>query len=225
MSTEAGPRTDVPANGPSSRAIRGHSTGGAGRTLTLLLSALVGCAGLAAGKSTAAPSAVTPATASAAPEVPEISEPMRIAIVLARAAGGVVGFVGSALALDETSTPVEAAIIQPVAIERMRTGEILMLVQDGCKSPLGCLMARRIIEKRGSDVATQRYGRRPAGEGKEVDASVLGRVAYVVNLDTGRIRDMRKDDTREILLVEALRRESRKWHYTGNTVRPRPVRT
>ncbi len=225
MPTDAGHRTDFPADGPSPRAIGGHLKCGARRRLTALLGTLVACAGFAAGESTAAPGREASATEPAAPEVPEISGPMRIALVLARAAGGGVGFVGSALALDETSAPVEAAIIQPVAIEKMRTGEIVMLVQDGCTSRLECLMARRIIEKRGSDVAAQRYGRRQAGEGKEVDASVLGRVAYVVNLDTGRIRDMRKDDTREILLGEALRRESRKWHYSGDTVRPWPVRT
>jgi len=225
MSMEVGSRSEAAAKAPVRRHAGGQSDGRAGRGRVLLLGALLACAGCAAGESNAAPSDETAATGSAVPEVAEISEPMRAAIVLARAAGGVVGFVGSTLALDETSTPVEAAIIQPVGIDKMKTGEIVMLVQDGCKSPVGCLLARRIVEKRGSDVATKGYGRRPAGDGKEVDASVLGRVAYVVNLDTGRIRDLRKDDTREILLVEALRRESRKWHYVGNTMRPRPVRT
>jgi hypothetical protein len=35
---------------------------------------------------------------------------------------------------------------------------------------------------------------------------------------------MRNGDAKEISLVEALRRESRKWHYVGNTVRPQPFR-
>jgi hypothetical protein len=107
----------------------------------------------------------------------------------------------------------------------MKTGEIVMLVIDGCKSPNGCLLARRIVEKHGSDVATRRYGRPPVDAGKEVEASVVGRVAYAVDLKTGRIRDMRHDDTKEISLAEALRRESRKWHYVGTTVRQRPIRT
>ncbi len=107
----------------------------------------------------------------------------------------------------------------------MKTGEIVMLAKDDRTSPTDCLLARRIIEKCGTNVATKRYGR-PAGDAVQaVDASVIGRVAYAIDLNAGRIRDMRHDDVKEISLVEALRREARKWHYVGNTVRPRPIRT
>ena len=48
-----------------------------------------------------------------------------------------------------------------------------------------CLMARRITEKRGTDVATMRYGRLDIDTGKGgVEASILGRVAYAVDLKT-----------------------------------------
>jgi hypothetical protein len=168
--------------------------------------------------------AAGPPTGPDAPEAAVLSEPMRIAMLLAKAAGGGVGYVGATLALDDSATPAEVAIIQVVPLERMKPGEILMLVRDDCSSPTGCLMARRITEKRGQEVATKRYGRPQTDAAKGVDASVIGRVAYVVDLDTGRIRDLRKNDAQAITLVEALRRESRKWHYVGNTVRPRPLR-
>jgi hypothetical protein len=193
---------------------------GAKRTLAVLL----GSFAFAAGLSHAAPHPEKTIKEPASLEGVEMSEPLRTAVLLAKAAGGGVGFVGTALALDEAAAPAEVAIIQPVAVERMKTGEIVMLVTDDCKSPTGCLLARRIVEKRGSDVATRRYGRPTVGAGKEVEASVVGRVAYAVDLTTGRIRDMRRDDTKEVSLAEALRRESKKWHYVGNSVRPRPFR-
>jgi hypothetical protein len=219
MSMEVATRSHPLAGRPVPRRAGEPLPRSAGRAPALLFGVWLGCAATVAN---AAPAAVVPAAEPAA-EAAELSEPMRIAIVLAKAAGGGVGFVGATLSLDEKASPAEAAIIQPVAIEKMRTGEILMLVQDGCRMPAGCLMARKIVEKRGSDVATQRYGRPMAEGGKGVDASVVGRIAYVVNLETGRIRDMRHDDTKEISLVEALRREAKKWHYVGTTVRPRPL--
>ena len=77
--------------------------------------------------------------------------------------------------------------------------EIVMLVWGICNSAAGCLMARRITEKRGTDVATMRYGRLDIDTGKGgVEASILGRVAYAVDLKTGHIRDMRQDANKEI---------------------------
>jgi hypothetical protein len=189
-----------------------------------VIAVVLGSLTLAAGLSHAAPRVATMATVPATDEPLEMSTPMRTAVLLAKAAGGAVSFVGAALALDEAVTPAEVAIIQPVPVEKMKTGEIIMFVEDGCKSPTGCMLARKITEKRGSDVATERYGRRDAAAGRTVDASAVGRIAYVVDLKSGLIRDMRSDGAKEISLAEALRRESKKWHYVGNTVRPRPFR-
>jgi hypothetical protein len=55
--------------------------------------------------------------------------------------------------------PVEVAIVQRVPIEKMKLGELVMLVKDGCKAVVDCLMARRITEQQGADVATKPYGR------------------------------------------------------------------
>jgi hypothetical protein len=193
---------------------------------THTLAALAGCLLLAAGMAQAAPDVAARAPDSNADAAVELSGPMKDAVALAKAAGGGVGYVGSLLAIDEAKTPVEVAIIQPVPVEKMKLGEIVMLVKDGCKAVVGCLMARRITEKRGGEVATRRYGRPGVVAGKEgVEASVVGRVAYTVDLKTGQIRDMRKDDTKPISFVEALTRESRKWHRIGDTVRRSPIKT
>lgn len=190
------------------------------------MAALAGCLMVAAGLTQAAPEIATQDPARSAEGAVELSGPMKDAVALANAAGGGVGFVGSLLAIDEAATPVEVAIVQRVPIEKMKPGEIVMLVKDGCKAVVGCLMARRITEQRGADVATKRYGRPGITAGKEgVEASVIGRVAYAVDLKTGRIRDMRKDDTKVISFVEALSREARKWHYVGDTVRRRPIKS
>lgn len=170
------------------------------------------------------PGAAGPPGASVSADAVEISEPMRAAVVLAKAAGGGLGLVGSVLALDDSATPDEVAIIQAVPVSKLKLGEIVMLVRDDCQQPAGCLMARRIVEKRGADLATKRYGRPQVEPGKDADASMIGRIAYAVDLKTGRIRDLRTDDTKTVTLVEALRRESKKWRTVGEHVRPNRYR-
>jgi hypothetical protein len=139
------------------RGDRGGRGGGRRSGGRAVAGALLGMLVLAAGPLQAAPGRVTAVTGQTRPEA--MPEPMRIAMLLAKAAGGGVGFVGAALALDDSATAAEVAIIQPVAIEKMKTGEILLLAKDDCTTPTGCLTARRIVEKRGADVATKRYGR------------------------------------------------------------------
>jgi hypothetical protein len=174
----------------------------------------------AADPSQAAPRDMTSAARPTVDDPVEMSEPMRAALLLAKMTGGGIEFVGSVLATDEARTPDEVAIIQPVPASKMKLGEIVMLARDDCKTPAGCLMARRITDKRGSDLATKHYGHPQFEPGKDVDASLIGRIAYAVDLKTGRIRDMRHDDTKEITLGEALRRESQKWRYVGDHRQP-----
>ena len=182
--------------------------------------ALAACLMVVARLAHAAPSAPATVPDINATDAVQLSEPMKDAVALARAAGGGVGFVGSLLGIEEANAPVEVAIIQPVPVEKMKLGEIVMLAADGCKAAVSCLMARRITEKLGNDVATRRYGKAGVeADDRAAAASVVGRVAYTVDLRTGQIRDMRKDDTKTISFVEALSRESRKWHFVGNNVR------
>lgn len=185
---------------------------------------LIGSLALTAARSEATPGAVTEAGVSNADGAIEVTDQLRDAVILAKAAGGGVSFIGAVLAPESAATPAEVAIIQPVPIEKMRAGEIVMFVKDECRSSSGCVMARRITEVRGNEVATERYGRPDAGPAKSVDGSLVGRIAYVVDLYTGQIRDMRRDAARGISLAEALRRESKKWHYVGHLVRSRPYR-
>jgi hypothetical protein len=185
---------------------------------------LIGSLALMAAGSYAAPRVVNEAAVPTADGDVEMTAQLRTAVLLAKAAGGGVSFVGAVLAPESAATPAEVAIIQPVPIEKMKAGEIIMFVKDECRPSSSCVMARRITEKRGDEVATERYGRPDAGPAKSVNASVVGRIAYVVDLKTGHIRDMRRDATKEVSLVEALRRESKRWHYVGNLVRPRPYR-
>ena len=194
------------------------------RMCKFAVAVLIGSLALVAARSGATPLVVPVADVPTADEPVEMSEQLRTAVLLAKAAGGGVSFVGAALAPESAVMPAEVAIIQPVPIEKMKAGEIIMFVKDECRALAGCLMPRRITEKRGDEVATERYGRPDAGPAKSVDASAVGRIAYVVDLKTGRIRDMRRDAAGEVSLVEALRRESKRWHYVGNLVRSRPYR-
>lgn len=144
---------------------------------------------------------------------------VRVAVLLARAGGGRVRLAGSTLATAEAVTREEAVVIEAVPLAKIKPGEIVMLVRDDCEPAVRCLMARRVTEAGpGGALRTESYGRPQVDAVHGMDASVLGRVAYAVDLETGRIRDMRHGDAgRETTLAAALAREAaRRWKYPRN---------
>jgi hypothetical protein len=147
---------------------------------------------------------------------------VRTAALLARAGGGRVRLAGSTLTTEDANSRDEVVVIEPVPLAKFKPGEIVMLVRNDCHAATGCLLARRVTESGpGGAVRTESFGRPQATAAHGMDASVLGRVSYAVDLQTGRIRDLRHGDVgREIALAAALAREAaRRWKYTG-TIRP-----
>jgi hypothetical protein len=159
-------------------------------------------------------------TVHAAPALaePAMTGAVRTAALIANAGGGQVHLAGSTLATAETVSLDEVVVIEPVPLAKIKPGEIVMLVRDDCQPTVRCLMARRVTEAGpGGAVRTESYGRPQVAAAHGMDASVLGRVAYAVDLQTGRIRDLRGGDRgREITLAAALARETaRRWKYSG----------
>jgi hypothetical protein len=113
---------------------------------------------------------------------------------LALAGRGTLLRVGSILSSDENSHDDVIVVLDYPVLREMKPGMVLILAKVGCEPIDDCLIARRVTqvtEKYG--VETEPYG---GAEGlllTQIKATLLGSVAYAVDLHTGAIRDLRGD--------------------------------
>jgi hypothetical protein len=113
---------------------------------------------------------------------------------LAEAGRGTLLRVGSILSSDENSHEDVIVVLDYPVLREMKPGMVLILAKLGCEPIDDCLIARRVTqvtEKYG--VETEPYG---GAEGlllTQIKATLLGSVAYAVDLNTGAIRDLRGD--------------------------------
>jgi len=113
---------------------------------------------------------------------------------LALAGRGTLLRVGSILSSDENSHDDVIVVLDYPVLREMKPGMVLILAKLGCEPIEECLIARRVTqvtEKYG--VETEPYG---GAEGlllTQIKATLLGSVAYAVDLNTGAIRDLRRD--------------------------------
>lgn len=113
---------------------------------------------------------------------------------LALAGRGTLLRVGSILSSDENSHDDVIVVLDYPVLREMKPGMVLILAKLGCEPIDECLIARRVTqvtEKYG--VETEPYG---GAEGlllTQIKATLLGSVAYAVDLNTGAIRDLRRD--------------------------------
>ena len=113
---------------------------------------------------------------------------------LALAGRGTLLRVGSILSSDENSHDDVIVVLDYPVLREMKPGMVLILAKLGCEPIDDCLIARRVTqvtEKYG--VETEPYG---GAEGlllTQIKATLLGSVAYAVDLNTGAIRDLRGD--------------------------------
>jgi hypothetical protein len=111
---------------------------------------------------------------------------------LALAGRGTLLRVGSILSSDENSHDDVIVVLDYPVLREMKPGMVLILAKLGCEPIDDCLIARRVTqvtEKYG--VETEPYG---GAEGlllTQIKATLLGSVAYAVDLNTGAIRDLR----------------------------------
>ena len=128
--------------------------------------------------------------------------------MLAKAGRGTLLRVGSILSSDDNAHEDVIVVLDYPVLRNMTPGMVLILAKQGCEPIDECLIARRVTqvtEKYG--VETEPYG---GAEGlllTQIQATLLGSVAYAIDLDTGAIRDLRADHDHPITVREAVTRE------------------
>ena len=119
---------------------------------------------------------------------------------------------GSVLSTDEIPSSNVLTILDYPNLAKLTPGSILLLAKKNCEPIENCLVARRVIGRDSSGhLQTERYGSAEPFLLDPIQATLLGAVAYAVDLQTGGIRDMRPDRRSEHLSVaEAIAQEAQR---------------
>jgi hypothetical protein len=128
---------------------------------------------------------------------------------VAKAGRGSLLMVGSILSSESSARDEVVVVLDNPVLRDMRPGMILILAKIDCEPIDHCLIARRVTDVTAKEgIETEPYG---GAEGlllTRIKATLLGSVAYAVDLGTGAIRNLRVDRAREALtLEEAVARE------------------
>jgi hypothetical protein len=101
---------------------------------------------------------------------------------------------------------------------QMTPGMILLLAKRNCAPDENCLVARRVIGHDSTGgLQTERYGTAEEFLLESIQATLLGRVVYAVDLETGYIRDMRPGRKHEFLTLEqAIAEEKLRFRQLGS---------
>jgi hypothetical protein len=120
--------------------------------------------------------------------------------------------VGSILSTHEASGNMVVAVLDYPNLAKLKPGSILLLAKRNCEPIENCLVARRVIGRDSSgSLQTERFGSAEPFLLDSIQATLLGAVAYAVDLQTGDIRDMRPDRRSEHLSVaEAVAQEAKR---------------
>jgi hypothetical protein len=134
----------------------------------------------------------TAAQADAAPDsVSTALAAIENAKVVAKAGRGSLLMVGSILSADDHPQEQVVVVLDYPIVRDMKPGMVLILAKMNCEPIDDCLIARRVTSidaKHG--VETEPYG---GAEGlllTQIKATLLGSVAYAVDLGTGAIHDL-----------------------------------
>ena len=119
---------------------------------------------------------------------------------------------GSVLSTNGAASSMVLAVVDYPNLEKMKPGSILLLAKKNCEPVESCLVARRVIGRDSSgSLQTERYGSAEPFLLDSIQATLLGAVAYAVDLHTGDIRDLRPDRKSDHLSVaEAVAQEARR---------------
>jgi hypothetical protein len=143
---------------------------------------------------------------------------------VARAGRGSLLMVGSILSSEDHPQDQVVAVLEYPLVRDMKPGMVLILAKMNCEPIDDCLIARRVTRvdaKHG--VETEPYG---GAEGlllTQINATMLGSVAYAVDLGTGAIRDLRPDmldahgAPATISVSDATAREAARMHGSAAT--------
>jgi hypothetical protein len=131
---------------------------------------------------------------------------------IVEAGRGTMLMAGSVLSTDEVPSSNVLTILDYPNLAKLTPGSILLLAKKNCEPIENCLVARRVIGRDSSgSIQTERFGSAEPLLLDTIQATLLGAVAYAVDLQTGGIRDMRPDRKSVYLSVaEAIALESKR---------------
>jgi hypothetical protein len=116
---------------------------------------------------------------------------IEIAKSVAKAGRGSLLMVGSILSSDDHPQDQVLVVLDYPIVPDMKAGMVLILAKMNCEPIEECLIARRVIGVDANDsVETEPYGGAEGLLFTQIKASLLGSVAYTVDLGTGAIRDL-----------------------------------
>jgi hypothetical protein len=131
---------------------------------------------------------------------------------IVEAGRGTLLMAGSVLSTNEAAGSMVLAVLDYPNLEKLKPGSILLLAKKNCEPIENCLLARRVTGRDSlGGLQTERYGSAEPFLFDAIEATLLGAVAYAVDLQTGDIRDMRPDRRSEHLSVaEAVAQEAKR---------------
>jgi hypothetical protein len=106
--------------------------------------------------------------------------------------------------LTTAAAPAEhvLTIIEYPDLADLEPGQILLFARQRCAPILDCLLARRYTGREASgEIRTETYGSSETLLLGQVQATLLGVVDYAVDLDTGRIQDMRSSQQAKVSAI------------------------
>jgi hypothetical protein len=127
---------------------------------------------------------------------------------LARAGRGSLLMVGSLLSADEKLHNDVVVVLDYPTLRDMKPGMVLILAKVGCEPIDECLIARRVTDINAKNgLETEPFNGAEGLLFSQVKATLLGSVAYAVDLNSGAIHELRTDREPERSLADAIAEE------------------
>lgn len=134
---------------------------------------------------------------------------------VAKAGRGTLLMVGALLSADEQADDKVVVVLDYPTLRDMKAGMVLILAKVDCEPIDECLIARRVTDTDPAHgLQTEPFN---GAEGlllTQVKATLLGSVAYTVDLGTGAIRDLRDGGAHQRTLGEAIAEEQARTRLT-----------
>jgi len=132
---------------------------------------------------------------------------------VAKAGRGTLLMLGSLLSGDEHTDDKVVAVLDYPTLRDMKTGMVLILAKVGCEPIDECLIARRVTDTNPEHgLETEPFDGAEGLLFTQVKATLLGSVAYTVDLGTGTIRDLHDSRAPQRTLGEAVAEEQARAH-------------
>jgi hypothetical protein len=134
---------------------------------------------------------------------------------VAKAGRGTLLMLGSLLSGEEHADDKVVAVLDYPTLRDMKSGMVLILAKVGCEPIDECLIARRVTESdpdRG--LQTEPFDGAEGLLFTQIKATLLGSVAYTVDLSTGTIRDLHDARAPQRTLGEAIAAERARTRVT-----------